>query len=88
MHEHMRYDLPEFKIAVRRKMQCQKIIGLFSHHHRTYKEKYIDDLANTEWFVKYRYDIPVIHLNDQFLMKHRVNEELLRKALEEFGTKS
>ena len=30
---------------------------------------------------KYRYDIPVIFLDDAKLFKHRVDEEKLRKAL-------
>ncbi|XP_066037962.1 glutaredoxin-like protein C5orf63 homolog [Chamaea fasciata] len=38
---------------------------------------------NSAWFDKYKYDIPVFHLNGKFLMKHRVNiqkfEDQLRK---------
>lgn len=30
----------------------------------------------------YRYDIPVVRLNGQYLMKHRINEELLRMTLD------
>ncbi len=50
----------------------------------TYEERYIDDPANVEWFDKYKFDIPVIHLNDQFLMKHRVDEDVLKRALRQF----
>ena len=49
----------------------------------TYEEKYIDDPSNEVWADQYRVDIPVIHLNGRYLMKHRVNEKLLRKTLEE-----
>ncbi|PKU43028.1 hypothetical protein llap_6663 [Limosa lapponica baueri] len=28
---------------------------------------------NSAWYDKYKYDIPVFHLNGKFLMKHRVN---------------
>ncbi|RLV90216.1 hypothetical protein DV515_00014523, partial [Chloebia gouldiae] len=38
---------------------------------------------NSVWYDKYKYDIPVFHLNGKFLMKHRVNiqkfEDQLRK---------
>ena len=43
---------------------------------------HIDDPENREWFERYRYDIPVIHLDGKFLMQHRVSEGLLRRALE------
>lgn len=49
-----------------------------------YKEVYIDDPSNREWFEKYKYDIPVIHIDGDYLMKHRVNEHLLRRALNHF----
>ncbi|KAM7024303.1 glutaredoxin-like protein C5orf63 homolog isoform 1-T2 [Acridotheres tristis] len=38
---------------------------------------------NSVWYDKYKYDIPVFHLNGKFLMKHRVDiqkfEDRLRK---------
>ncbi|NWU36978.1 YD286 protein, partial [Hylia prasina] len=38
---------------------------------------------NSPWYDKYKYDIPVFHLNGKFLMKHRVDirkfEDRLRK---------
>lgn len=46
-----------------------------------YEECYIDDPANKVWFEKYKHEIPVIHINGRFIMKHRVNERLLRKTL-------
>ncbi|NP_001373248.1 glutaredoxin-like protein [Danio rerio] len=36
---------------------------------------------NRVWFDRYRFDIPVFHLNGQFLMMHRVNSTLLEKHL-------
>ncbi|TRY91297.1 hypothetical protein DNTS_004942 [Danionella cerebrum] len=36
---------------------------------------------NKVWFERYKYDIPVFHLNGQFLMMHRVNATLLEKHL-------
>ena len=46
-----------------------------------YEEVYIDEPTNKEWFKLYRYDIPVLHLNGRFLMKHCIDEELLKKEL-------
>ncbi|KAK1345011.1 hypothetical protein QTO34_013715 [Cnephaeus nilssonii] len=44
---------------------------------------------NSDWYERYKFDIPVFHLNGEFLMMHRVNisklEKQLRK-LEQQGT--
>ncbi|XP_018600380.1 glutaredoxin-like protein C5orf63 homolog [Scleropages formosus] len=36
---------------------------------------------NKVWYERYKYDIPVFHLNGQFLMMHRVNTTVLEKRL-------
>ncbi|XP_063067403.1 glutaredoxin-like protein C5orf63 homolog [Engraulis encrasicolus] len=36
---------------------------------------------NKVWYDRYKFDIPVFHLNGQFLMMHRVNTTLLEKSL-------
>ncbi|MBN3318385.1 YD286 protein, partial [Atractosteus spatula] len=36
---------------------------------------------NKVWFERYKYDIPVFHLNGQYLMMHRVHTDLLEKKL-------
>lgn len=36
---------------------------------------------NSIWYDRYKYDIPVFHLNGQFLMMHRVNLKKLEKSL-------
>ncbi|OCT74824.1 glutaredoxin-like protein C5orf63 homolog [Xenopus laevis] len=36
---------------------------------------------NAAWYDRYKYDIPVFHLNGQFLMMHRVNIKTLEKHL-------
>ncbi|XP_062045785.1 glutaredoxin-like protein C5orf63 homolog isoform X2 [Lepus europaeus] len=36
---------------------------------------------NSAWYDRYRLDIPVFHLNGQFLMMHRVNTSKLEKQL-------
>ncbi|KAI7901678.1 uncharacterized protein BX663DRAFT_513653 [Cokeromyces recurvatus] len=35
-----------------------------------------------EFSDKYMFDIPVVHLNDQFLMQHRVSEDSLLNAIQ------
>lgn len=41
---------------------------------------------NRTWFDRYRWDIPVFHLNGRFAMKHRVDLILLDKLLQEAET--
>ncbi|KAK7115987.1 hypothetical protein V1264_001751 [Littorina saxatilis] len=41
---------------------------------------------NKSWYKKYRYDIPVFHLNSSFLMKHRVDHDKLQKQLSSLET--
>ncbi|KAI9020065.1 hypothetical protein CLU79DRAFT_836420 [Phycomyces nitens] len=35
---------------------------------------------------KYIFDVPVVHMNDQFLMQHYVPEETLLEAIKKFET--
>ena len=46
-----------------------------------YEEMYIDEPENKTWFDQYCHDIPVIHINGRFLMKHFVDEKLLQTTL-------
>ncbi|CAG8488176.1 1076_t:CDS:2 [Scutellospora calospora] len=39
---------------------------------------------NLAWFHKYKYDIPVLHLNDKFLFKHKVKQDKLELVLKKF----
>ncbi|XP_066263093.1 acetyl-CoA acetyltransferase, mitochondrial isoform X1 [Euwallacea similis] len=39
---------------------------------------------NVRWLRLYRYEIPVLFFNGEFLCKHRLNEVLLKRRLEEF----
>ncbi|KAM3594363.1 uncharacterized protein V6R79_006404 [Siganus canaliculatus] len=41
---------------------------------------------NRVWWDRYKWDIPVFHLNGQFVMKHRVDVELFEKRLQEAET--
>lgn len=47
----------------------------------------ITAVGNKEWFEKYKYDIPVIHLNGQEIMRHRVFDKVLLDALENVENK-
>ncbi|KAJ2191828.1 hypothetical protein IW145_006669 [Coemansia sp. RSA 521] len=39
--------------------------------------------GNEKWFDEYKYDVPVIHVNDEFLLWHRVNiDDTVQKLLE------
>ncbi len=40
-------------------------------HRVNYIEIDIKDDQNKTWFSKYRYEIPVIHINNQFLFKYK-----------------
>uniref|UniRef100_A0A8D2LLG4 Glutaredoxin-like protein n=1 Tax=Varanus komodoensis TaxID=61221 RepID=A0A8D2LLG4_VARKO len=40
---------------------------------------------HSAWFEKYKYDIPVFHLNGQFLMKHQVDIQKLENELCKLG---
>ncbi|CAB3978444.1 Hypothetical predicted protein [Paramuricea clavata] len=53
-------------------------------HLFTLKEVDITLAENKTWFDKYKYDIPVFHLEGHYLMRHRVHHGLLHKKLDEF----
>ncbi|XP_056393281.1 glutaredoxin-like protein C5orf63 homolog [Hyla sarda] len=42
---------------------------------------------NTAWYDRYKHDIPVFHLNGQFLMMHRVNIKKLERHLQKLEQK-
>ncbi|XP_071762582.2 glutaredoxin-like protein C5orf63 homolog isoform X1 [Centroberyx gerrardi] len=56
-----------------------------------YKHRYVFQQVditlpeNKVWYDRYKHDIPVFHLNGQFLMKHRVNTVLLQEQLAKAG---
>ncbi|CAH1796725.1 unnamed protein product [Owenia fusiformis] len=52
-------------------------------HMYIFEEVDITAAGNEEWFEKYKHEIPVFHLNGQFLMKHKVNTKLLLRKLQE-----
>lgn len=49
-----------------------------------FQEVDITKPENSKWSGLYRYEIPVFHFQGKFLMKHRVDVEKLKTALDEF----
>lgn len=43
----------------------------------------ITDGDNQEWFDKYKYDIPVLHIGTNYWTKHRITTEEARNGLQE-----
>ena len=43
----------------------------------------ITDVGHEDWYEKYKYDIPVLHVGDQYWIKHRLSEEEAREGLRE-----
>ncbi|KAM9842455.1 glutaredoxin-like protein C5orf63 homolog [Aulostomus maculatus] len=43
----------------------------------------IERPENRVWYDRYKWDIPVFHLNGHFVVKHRVDLDLLDKLLQE-----
>ena len=70
--------------------KSQILLPLTTHHNILfiYEEEYIDVTENEVWFRRYRYNIPVLHLNGRLLMMHRVDDDKLRTALEELKNTS
>ncbi|XP_046865037.1 glutaredoxin-like protein C5orf63 homolog [Xenia sp. Carnegie-2017] len=62
--------------------EAKEILIPYSHLF-AFKEIDITLTENKKWFEKYRYDIPVFHLNGEYLMRHRVHLGLLRRKLNE-----
>lgn len=54
---------------------------------RIYFEKVdITNEENQKYYDLYRYDIPVLHLNGEYLCKHRLNAQLLDQNLAKLYT--
>ena len=42
----------------------------------------ITDDGHSDWWDRYKYDIPVLHLNDQYWTKHRLDADSAKVALQ------
>jgi hypothetical protein len=43
----------------------------------------ITDKEHREWYDKYKYDIPVLHIGDVYWTKHRLDEHEAKEAIAE-----
>ena len=43
----------------------------------------ITDKEHRDWFDRYKYDIPVLHMNGKYWIKHRLTAEEAMKGLDE-----
>lgn len=81
------------KLTMYTKQQCQLcdelVQELSPFMNRLQFEKVdITKPENREYFKRYRYDIPVLHINGEFLCMHRLDAKLLDSKLNELANKS
>ncbi|CAG8516899.1 10922_t:CDS:2 [Funneliformis caledonium] len=49
-----------------------------------FEQKDIKAPENSDWFEKYKHDIPVLHINNQFIFKHRIKQDELERVLNKY----
>jgi glutaredoxin len=66
---------------------CDKVKGVLQTVHgvipHSLESVDITDEDNIEWFKRYKYDIPVLHVGDKYWIKHRLTEEEAIQGLKE-----
>ena len=66
---------------------CDKVKDVLIDIRETYPHSLeqvdITDPEHEHWFSKYKYDIPVLHIGEQFWIKHRIDVEEAIKGLSE-----
>lgn len=69
---------------------CDELVEeLAPFMHRLHLEKVdITKPENREYFKQYKYDIPVLHINGEFLCMHRLDADLLDTKLKEIRNSS
>jgi glutaredoxin len=64
---------------------CDKVKDVLqeirSTHSHTLQQQDITDDDATDWYDRYKYDIPVLHLNDVYWTKHRLTVEEAKAGL-------
>ncbi|CAK6984728.1 glutaredoxin-like protein C5orf63 homolog [Scomber scombrus] len=65
--------------------EAKEVLQPFRHRF-VFQQVDISRPENRKWLDRYRWDIPVFHLNGQFVMKHRVDIVLLDKLLQDAET--
>ncbi|GBC00422.1 hypothetical protein RclHR1_03850020 [Rhizophagus clarus] len=63
---------------------CVDAKNVIGHIPFDFEQKDVKAPENLNWFEMYKYDIPVLHLNDQFILKHRIEQDELEKILRKF----
>ncbi|EEC48385.1 predicted protein [Phaeodactylum tricornutum CCAP 1055/1] len=68
---------------------CDKVKGVLVELKAPYphclEQVDITDKENAEWFDRYKYDIPVLHLDGKYWTKHRLTTEEAIRGLKAFG---
>lgn len=59
------------------------LVGLKDAHPHSLTAVDITDEANKEWWDRYKYDIPVLHLGGKYWTKHRLDMKEAVSALKE-----
>ena len=66
---------------------CDKVkdvlLEIKSDYPHSLEQVDITDVDNQEWYEKYKYDIPVLHLNDKYWIKHRTTKEELSEGFKD-----
>lgn len=66
---------------------CDVLVSELEPFRHRFVFKKIDITKNKKYFDLYRYEIPVLHLNGEYLCKHRLNATLLAEKLDEIEKK-
>lgn len=59
----------------------QVLQSIRKEHPHTLQSIDITDDEHAHWFAKYKYDIPVLHINNFYWTKHRLSKEVAIDAL-------
>jgi hypothetical protein len=66
---------------------CDKVkdvlMDIRDDHPHSLEQVDITDPEHKDWFSKYKYDIPVLHIGEQYWIKHRINVEEAKEGLTE-----
>ena len=71
---------------------CDDVVAVLEHAHRdldfAFETVDIADTRNEEWCHRYKFDIPVVHLNGRYWAKHRLSDAALRTAVRDGAVES
>lgn len=58
------------------------LVSVREEYPHSLDQKDIEDNDKTEWFNRYKFDIPVLHMNGQYWIKHRITREEAMQGIE------